>query len=502
MVDIELYKLNWFQRKLYGIGHYFKMLPSRLANFFTKTIPAKAKKLWDQIANEFKLLYDALVKGDWRTRTSFLVMGFGQLMHGQIIRGLLFLVFEIAFIVYMIGFGWKYLHLLGSLGLVETHEGLSPGGNPITVFGDNSMLILLYSVLTIAIIIAFVHSWRTSVKDAFNTQRLYEIGKHISNNKDDLRAIGDKQYHATLLAIPTLGLVFFTILPLVFMILVAFTNWDQYNNPPNKLLDWVAFDNFFTLLGGGLSANSKLFFYTFKHVVLWTFIWAIFATFSNYFLGMGVAILINKKGIKLKKLWRTILIFTIAVPSFISLLLMSQILQDRGALNYVLEKMGIITNAIPWLGTETLAKITVIVVNIWIGIPYTMLICSGILMNIPEDLYESAKIDGASPFRMYMKITLPYMLFVTGPYLISAFVGNINNFNVIFLLTGGNPSNLDYQFAGTTDLLITWLYKLTVNDANYKLASVIGILVFIICAVISLIFYNKSSSVQNEGDFK
>ena len=141
----------------------------------------------------------------------------------------------------------------------------------------------------------------------------------------------------------------------------------------------------------------------------------------------------------------------------------------------------------------------------WIGVPYSMLMCSGILMNIPDDLYESARIDGARPFRQFRKITLPYMLFVTGPYLITQFIGNINNFNVIYLLSGGGPGDLMKYTDGAkgTDLLITWLYKLSLGiDRNYKLASVIGILVFVISAVFSLVIYNKSSAVKGEDNFQ
>lgn len=138
----------------------------------------------------------------------------------------------------------------------------------------------------------------------------------------------------------------------------------------------------------------------------------------------------------------------------------------------------------------------------WIGIPYTMLIVSGILMNIPQTLYESARIDGASPFKMFVKITLPYVLFVTSPYLITQFIGNINNFNVIFYLTGGGPYSLNYFQSGETDLLITWLYDLTVTYNDYSLASVIGIIVFLICAVFSLISYNLTASVKKEEDYQ
>jgi arabinogalactan oligomer/maltooligosaccharide transport system permease protein len=183
-------------------------------------------------------------------------------------------------------------------------------------------------------------------------------------------------------------------------------------------------------------------------------------------------------------------------------MLMSQILHDQGPLNTLLKQWGFISENIPFLTNATFARITVVVVNIWVGIPYTMLITSGILMNIPADLYESASIDGASPVRMFMSITLPYMLFVTTPYLITAFVGNINNFNVIYLLTRGGPLVTDYYQAGKTDLLVTWLYKLTVDKQNYSLASTIGIFVFIICASMSLIVYNLSGSSRKEEEFQ
>ena len=150
-----------------------------------------------------------------------------------------------------------------------------------------------------------------------------------------------------------------------------------------------------------------------------------------------------------------------------------------------------------------MARIMVLVVNLWVGIPYLMLIATGVLMNIPADLYESAKIDGASGIKQFTKITLPYMLFVTGPYLLTSFTANINNFNVIYLLTGGAPKTMAYEGgAGGTDLLITWLYSLTITNNDYKIAAVIGILVFVVVAVISLIVYNVSPAMKNEEDFQ
>ncbi len=123
-------------------------------------------------------------------------------------------------------------------------------------------------------------------------------------------------------------------------------------------------------------------------------------------------------------------------------------------------------------------------------------------MNIPEDLYESATIDGAGPLTKFFKITLPYMLFVTGPYLVTAFIGNINNFNVIYFLTGGGPNSLNLFQAGETDLLVTWLFKLTVDQADYKIASTLGILIFMISSFVSLIMFSKTGAVQKEDQFQ
>ncbi len=167
---------------------------------------------------------------------------------------------------------------------------------------------------------------------------------------------------------------------------------------------------------------------------------------------------------------------------------------------------GFTEKAIGFLGlkagdSELLAKFMVIIINMWVGIPYTMLMTSGILMNIPADLYEAARVDGASTAKMFFKITLPYIIFVTTPYLISRFVGNINSFNSIFLLTGGGPAYTGYQ-AGGTDLLVTWLYKVTIDQDSYNTSAVIGIFTFLITATITLVTYRQSKAYNEEDTFQ
>lgn len=197
-------------------------------------------------------------------------------------------------------------------------------------------------------------------------------------------------------------------------------------------------------------------------------------------------------------------VLSIAIPQFVSLLSMRTIFNANGPVNVILRHIGLIgmTESIPFFTDPTLAKITIILINIWIGVPYTMLSATGILQNIPTELYEAAKIDGASAPKIFTKITLPYMLFVMTPYLITTFTGNINNFNVIFLLSGGGPDTLDYYYAGKTDLLVTWLYRLTITQKDYNLGAVIGILVFIILATLSLLTYRHTGSYKDEGAFQ
>ena len=491
MVDLDYLKMSRPQKLVYNISGFFKHLPGRIVGGLKGllfAIAALLKNLGLAVADVFTTFRN----GDWKTRLSYLVMGFGSAARGQWCRGILFFLFQTVFNLYMVNFGIAYLAKLNTLGVVETYK-----QNRKTVYGDNSFLILLYGVLTLFFVLAFIYTWYVNVKQNRISQQILRSGHKLKSTKDDLKSLADSQFHKTLLALPTLGVFVFTILPILFMILVAFTNFDYNHQPPAKLFTWVGLENFRTLLSSGSASYGD----TFRQVLFWTLVWAFFATFLNYFLGMFVAIMINKKGIRFKKVWRTILVMTIAIPQFVSLLYVSKMFAADGLINTYLMKWHWIAQPIPFWTDPGWARFTIILINIWIGIPYLMLIATGILMNIPADLYESARIDGANAMQMYGKITLPYMLFVTGPYLLTSFTGNINNFNVIFLLSGGKPMGLAGN-AGHTDLLITWLYRMTVSDTNYKIAAVIGIMVFVVLAVINLVVYNLIPSVKNEEDFQ
>ncbi len=432
------------------------------------------------------------------TWLSLVVMGSGCFRFRQFGKGILYLLSELAFFRFFFGFGWKYLSHFGTLG---ENAQLKVWNEELQIYqrvpGDNSMLILLFSVLTIAATILFVYLWLLNLKSTGELCLLDAQGKHIPTFREDLKSLLDSRFHTTLLAAPMISLAAFTVLPIVFMVLIAFTNFDSAHQPPGELFTWTGMTNVTDIFLGNQTKT-----HTFFGIFGWTIIWAILATFTNYILGMLLAILINHKLVKMKKVWRTLFVISIAIPQFVSLLLISRALEPMGAINIALMKLGLISAPLPFLTDKTLARICVVVINMWIGIPYTMLTFSGVLMNIPADLYESAELDGAGPFRRFTSITLPYMIFVTAPATITTFVGNINNFNVIYLLTGGGPFALDYYQAGKTDLLVTWLYKLTVDQHDYALASTIGIFIFMIVSTLSITVYNRTSAVKKEDMFQ
>ncbi len=498
------------QQISYKITSFFTGIPGAIGTFF-KLVGYFIKAFFQKIGDGFKNYGARFSQGDGATKLSYIIMGAGNMAHRQLGKGILFLAAEIGYLYFMITFGSVYLGKIystgvhfdpddpskiadGVIGSVPVHYTVDPFFNTRTIDNldtlDNSNKILLFFVLTVIVTIAFIALYITNTKSAFATQEMLRNGETPMSFVEEAKMFLDERFHVTLLVLPILLLLVFNILPILFTICMAFTNYDANHQPPGNLYMWVGFKNF-----ADVFYSNPLKSATFGKILVWTLVWAVFATFSNFIFGMILAMLINKKGIKAKGFWRTMFVITAAVPQFVTLLLMKMMLADKGSLNAMLGTQ------FPFLTDANWARVTVIVVNMWVGIPYTMLSVSGLLMNIPEDLYESARIDGANAVQQFTKITFPYIFFVMTPYLISTFVGNINNFNVIYFLTGGGPSPADYYKAGQTDLLVTWLYKLTVNSSDFNLAAVIGIIIFVFCALGSLITFNLSKAAKNEEEF-
>ena len=492
-----------FFKIIFGIGRFFKGLGLGIYHFFVKLI------------NGLVNVCQCFKAGDIFTKLSFLFLGLGHFKRKQYAKGVIIFALEVLFIVFMIGFGGQALYNFITLGesrpawfcksdpnkfYLTQQEAIDAGCLfPTQAAGrlDNSANMMLYGVVTIIVLVAFIIFYFKTVKGTYKLECDSYEGKHIKTFIEEIGDFLNSKFHITLLFLPVLGIIVFTIFPLIDTFLMAFTSYDYAHNFPLDVFDWVGFKNFSSLFNFG-----GTFGYTFISLFKWTIVWAILATFLNFILGILVATIINRKGIKFKKLWRTCLVLSVAIPQFVSLLAMSQFLNEYGPLTYYIEQWT--GQKILFLSNYHIARVMIVTINIWIGIPYTVLSTTGILMNIPADLYESARIDGASPITMYFKITLRYIVFVMGPSLITTFIGNFNNFGVIYLLTGGGPKTGSYynSQAGYTDLLVTWLYTLcTGNQPRYNLASVIGIAIFVVSATLSLIVYRNSSSFKNEEDF-
>ncbi len=457
----------------------------------------------------------AVKEGDIWTRCSLLFMGAGYIGHGQILKGVLVQAVEVFFFLFTFLFSWQYIAKLNTLGTVQREEIFDPLTLTKTVNEyDNSLLILLCGIIGVLAIVGFVVLYFSNMRAVYSLQQAKENGEHINSAKEDIKDLFNHKFYKVLLTLPGLGVLLANIIPILFLICIAFTNYDEEHQPPTYLFTWVGLENFKALF---TNSTTVSFGYVFVRVLFWTLLWSFLATFTTFFGGIFLAKFINDKRTKLPKMWRTFFVITIAIPQFVTLLLVGKMFGDYGIVNSLCSKIGLTSflvkkglvsstlGYIPFLSKPGWAHVMVLLINIWVGVPYQMLSATGILLNIPEDQMESAKIDGAKEHQIFWKITMPYVFFVMGPSLITALVANINNFNVIYLLTNDYVTgNMRYanSKAKEIDLLITWLFTLTNDDSNYKMASVIGIIVFIICAVFTIYSFLKITKGDKEEEFQ
>ncbi|RKD22391.1 carbohydrate ABC transporter membrane protein 1, CUT1 family (TC 3.A.1.1.-) [Caminicella sporogenes DSM 14501] len=416
---------------------------------------------------------------------STLFMGLGQFYNREIIKGIIFSVFELIILIFTIPYFKHSIWGLITLGDKPLHfvNGIAQG--------DHSIILLIQGIISLLVIMLFILIYFINIKDAKNTAEIIQKGEEKRTFREFLKYIWDKYFPMFMLTPTILAVIFVTLLPIIFTFCIAFTNYSSpYHLPPKNLVDWVGLKNFRNLV------RLKIWSSTFFGVAKWTIIWATLATITTYFGGLFLALLTNAKGIKFKRVWRSIFILPYAIPGFLSLLVMRLMFSGPGPINNLLAKFDIAR--ISWLTDPTLAKIVILLVNMWLGSPYFMVLMSGILTNIPKDLYEAADIDGATNRQKFYKITLPMIFYQTAPYLILSFAYNFNNFNNIYLLTDGGPVNSAYKYAGHTDILVSWIYKLTLNQNQYHMAAVISIIIFFIVASISSYSFIKTKSFKEE----
>ncbi len=463
------------------------MKTAQKIKIFFKDIPNKIKSIPKRLSVRFAGAKEIITQGNGKVAASMLVMGLGQLLYAQWAKGFMFFIIQIAFIVYFVLTGATDLFGFFTLGSRESNAWYG-------VEGDNSVVMLIMGILSILIIILYVAIYIANVKDAYRTQCAADTLKQPTKFKKELGSLLDKSFHKTALALPVVGVCVFSILPIVFMILIAFTNYGGDIVPP-ALVDWVGFENFGKILSLGQFAP------TFFKIFGWNMLWAVLATAINYFAGLGLALLLNKKCVKGKVFWRAFPILAYAIPGFITLLGFKFMFSYGGPINYYIQQGG--GEAVGFLGLDAkwTARFIGLAVNAWISIPSTMLLATGILSNINTDLYEAARVDGASAWRQFIKITLPYVLFATTPVLISQFIGNFNNFGIFYFLRGGLYVD-GYFLASDTDLLINWLYNMSIDNNYYSIGAAISLVIFVITSIISLTVYVLSPSYKQEETFR
>ncbi len=422
-----------------------------------------------------------------QVRLSAVFIGSGQFMYGSRIKGVLYFIAELAMLWYFITRGFKDIAGFFTLGTTK-------GDAWLGIEGDNSVVMLLMGIFAWIVVGVFISIYVMNLKGAYQLQLRIESGKKALSFREELAQLLDKKFYITVLALPVLGVCIFNILPIVFMILIAFTNYGGNIVPP-ELVDWIGLGNFNKLV------TLSQFAPTFFKILVWNLLWAVVSTALNYFAGLGLALLLDRKCVKGKAFWRAFPVLAYAIPGFITLVAFKFMFSYGGPINQMIVGAG--GTAIGFLDIDAgwMARIIGLVVNCWISVPSIMLLSTGHLSNRDMTLYEAARIDGATAFQQFRKLTLPFMLFATTPVLLGQFIGNFNNFGIFYFLRGGLYVD-GYFLASDTDLLINWLYNLSIDNNYYAIGAAISLVIFLITSTLSLIVYVRSSSYREEDTFQ
>ncbi|MGP4068790.1 carbohydrate ABC transporter permease [Halobacillus sp. B29] len=406
-----------------------------------------------------------------------IIPGFGQFYNKQWLKGLIFLVLTGSFFV-----AFSDLLQFGFWGLVTL------GSDPAY---DHSIVLLVEGILTVLITILGLGIYVLNFNDAFKVGKQRDLNEHPNSVRQQYQNLVGGGFPYLMMTPGFLLLIFVVIFPILFVILLAFTNYDLYHSPPANLVEWVGFQNFIEIFQIPIWRN------TFFSVLAWTIIWTFGATTLQVALGIFLAVLMNQKGIVLQKTIRTIFILPWAVPAFVSILVFAGMFNETfGTINEdIMAIFGL--GDIPWLTNPTYTKIALILIQTWLGFPFIFAMVTGVLQSIPNELYEAAEVDGATIMQKFKAITLPLVLYATAPIMITQYTFNFNNFNVIFLFNGGGPAVPD-QNAGGTDILISWIYSLTMTSAQYGKAAAITMILSLIVITVALWQFRRTKSFQEE----
>lgn len=410
------------------------------------------------------------------------IPGVGQLLNGQWQKGLMFLVgalfiFLIA-IPYALGFG-NYQGQ-GIAGLIS----LAQGGKRL----DRSIIFMIEGILALAFVCIALAIFIGSFLDAYRTEKGEIKGIRPNSYFETKKYLRTDGFPYLITSPALLVIIFIVIVPIVTAILISFTNMDPQHQ--NKF-EWVGLANYVSIARGqGIAGKA------FWHIFGWTIMWTILASTLAIVLGFIFALMVNNERIKGKKFFRTVYLLPWAIPAFITIMFFS-IMTSRG---------GVITEAVNTLFNTSLdiknntvqTRAALVLLQGWLGHSYIFLLTTGVLQAIPKDLYEAASIDGATGFQRTLRITIPLVLFQISPMLINQYTFNFNNFSIIYLFNGGGPFNPQVygNLAGSSDILISYIYNLTMNSQYQAIGAAITVFISIILIIISFFGYMKSSAFK------
>nr|WP_202049279.1 sugar ABC transporter permease [Bacillus glycinifermentans] len=404
-----------------------------------------------------------------------IIPGFGQFYNKQWIKGLLFLILGAAFFAVfgdLLNMGLWGIFTLGT-----------------EVPRDNSIFLLAQGIIAVIVTCFGLAVYYVNLRDAYQNGKLRDEHQELSSLKEQYQNLISQGYPYVISGPSLLILIFAVVFPILFSFALAFTNYNLYHSPPAHLVDWVGLKTFSEIFTVDIWRS------TFFDVLAWTVVWTLVASSLQVGLGILLAVVVNQKDIRFKKLFRTILVLPWAVPGFVTILVFAGLFNDSfGAVNHtILAALGI--DPIPWMTNAGWAKLALILMQGWLGFPYVFIVTTGVLQSIPDDLYEAATIDGASVFAKFRHITLPLILIAMAPIIITQFTFNFNNFNIIYLFNGGGPA-VPGSTAGGTDILVSWIYKLTMQSSQYSLAAALTILLSVFVISIALWQFRRTNSFK------
>lgn len=408
--------------------------------------------------------------------------GLGQILNGQWQKGLMFLlgslfIYFIA-IPYALGFG-NYQGE-GIAGLIS----LAQGGKRL----DRSILFMIEGIISLVFVFLAASIYIFSFKDVRKVEKKEMAGIRPNNFFETKKMLRTDGFPFLITAPALLVIIFIVIVPIVTAIMISFTNMDPQNQ--NKFT-WIGLNNYITIAKGqGIAGQA------FWHIFGWTVVWTLLASTLAIVLGFIFALLVNNERVKGKKFFRTIYLLPWAIPAFITIMFFS-IMTSRGGI--IPEALNSLFNVNLDIKNNTFqTRAMLILLQGWLGHSYIFLLTTGVLQAIPKDLYEAASIDGATGFQRTLKITIPLVLFQIAPMLINQYTFNFNNFSIIYLYNQGGPFNPQVygNLAGSSDILISYIYKLTMESQYQAIGAAVTVFISIILIIISYFGYKNSSAFK------